>query len=112
MSRDISPFGVRMPQDLKARIEESAAKSGRSINAEIVARLQSSFETSPDASLLSALQEQISTYKFLLRRAAGAIQMALLRGKERKIPEEDVRWLTEEYRELSALAKEENGHQK
>lgn len=49
MSRDIAPFGVRMPPDLKVRIEESAAKNGRSINAEIVGRLQQTFEPSNEA---------------------------------------------------------------
>lgn len=49
MSRDISPFGVRIPADLKARIEESAAKNKRSINAEVVMRLGESFESTNGA---------------------------------------------------------------
>lgn len=40
----IAPFGLRMLPDLKERIEQSAKGSGRSMNAEIVARLQQSFE--------------------------------------------------------------------
>lgn len=44
MSRDITPFGLRMPTELKARVDAAAAKSGRSINAEVIARLQESFE--------------------------------------------------------------------
>lgn len=47
MSRDITPFGLRMPADLKARVDAAAAKNGRSINAEVVARLQESFEAQP-----------------------------------------------------------------
>jgi hypothetical protein len=43
MSRDIAPFGLRMPIDLKARIDEVAQANGRSINAEVIARLQTSF---------------------------------------------------------------------
>ena len=43
MSRDIAPFGVRMPTELKALVEEAAAANGRSINAEVVTRLQESF---------------------------------------------------------------------
>jgi predicted DNA-binding protein len=46
MSRDITPFGLRMPAELKARVDAAATKSGRSINAEVVARLQESFEAS------------------------------------------------------------------
>jgi len=41
---NIAPFGLRMLPDLKARIEEAAADSGRSLNAEIVARLEQSFD--------------------------------------------------------------------
>lgn len=40
----IAPFGLRMLPELKERIEEAARASGRSMNAEIVARLQQSFE--------------------------------------------------------------------
>lgn len=44
MSRDITPFGLRMPAELKSRVDAAAAKNGRSINAEVIARLQDSFE--------------------------------------------------------------------
>ena len=36
-------FKIRLPPDLKARIEESAKTSQRSMTAEIVARLEDSF---------------------------------------------------------------------
>lgn len=36
---NITPFGLRMQPDLKARIEEAARASGRSLNSEIVTRL-------------------------------------------------------------------------
>ena len=44
MSRDINPFGLRMPPDLKKWLEEQAKKNFRSLNAEIVIRLQNSKE--------------------------------------------------------------------
>lgn len=44
MSRDIVPLGLRMPPDLKERIEAASKQNGRSMNAEIVARLQASFD--------------------------------------------------------------------
>ena len=54
MSRDIAPFGVRMPTELKALVEEAAAANGRSINAEVVARLQGSLNSAGcDLSALS-----------------------------------------------------------
>ncbi len=32
----INPFGLRMPEELRRRVEAAAAKSGRSLNAEVV----------------------------------------------------------------------------
>jgi hypothetical protein len=42
MSRDINPFGLRIPPALKAQIESVASREGRSLNTEIVQRLQES----------------------------------------------------------------------
>ena len=42
MSRDINPFGLRMPPELKEKIADQAKESGRSVNAEIVHRLEES----------------------------------------------------------------------
>lgn len=39
----IAPFGLRMLPDLKQRVETAAQESGRSMNAEIIARLEASF---------------------------------------------------------------------
>lgn len=39
----INPFGLRMQPELRERLEASAALSGRSLNAEIVQRLEASF---------------------------------------------------------------------
>lgn len=38
--RSISPFGLRMPPDLRQWIEEEAEKNRRSMNSEIVWRLE------------------------------------------------------------------------
>ncbi len=43
MAREDPHFRLRLPADLKARVEEAARASGRSINAEIVQRLEASF---------------------------------------------------------------------
>lgn len=37
--RNIAPFGLRMPDELREAIAERAKKNGRSMNAEIIARL-------------------------------------------------------------------------
>lgn len=41
-TREIAPFGVRMPPDLKTRLEAAAKINVRSLNAELVARLEQS----------------------------------------------------------------------
>lgn len=41
---NIAPFGVRMPPELKARLEKSAKKNGRSLNAELVFWLQKAMD--------------------------------------------------------------------
>lgn len=43
MSREDPQFKLRMPLELKARIEQAAKDNRRSLNAEIVARLEESF---------------------------------------------------------------------
>ncbi|MDV6226314.1 Arc family DNA-binding protein [Nitratireductor aquimarinus] len=40
---NIPPFGLRMQPDLKAQVEEAARANNRSLNAEIVSRLERSF---------------------------------------------------------------------
>lgn len=39
MNRNITPFGLRLPPELKGQLEFEAHKNGRSLNAEIVHRL-------------------------------------------------------------------------
>lgn len=38
--RDIAPYGVRMPTELKEKLQELAKKNGRSLNSEIVRILE------------------------------------------------------------------------
>lgn len=45
--REIAPFGVRMPAELKVRLETAAKSNGRSMNTEVVARLAASFDDKP-----------------------------------------------------------------
>lgn len=44
----IAPFALRMQPNLKAALEEAASASGRSLNAEIVARLEQSLSGDRD----------------------------------------------------------------
>ena len=51
-------YPLRLPADLKAKVEEAAAASGRSLNAEIIARLESTF-LSPEESMSVAEMREI-----------------------------------------------------
>lgn len=48
MSKDtISPFGLRMPQELRELLDTAADANKRSLNVEIVSRLKKSFDSEP-----------------------------------------------------------------
>lgn len=55
----IAPYGLRMPPDLKARVEASAVENQRSLNAEIVATLLEKYpeETYSAEEFLHSLEE-------------------------------------------------------
>lgn len=59
MSREDPQMKIRLPADLKEEIEAAAKQSGRSMNAEIVARLEASFapaQAKADADQLDILE--------------------------------------------------------
>lgn len=45
MKEQLPSYPLRMPLDLRQKLETSALAGGRSLNAEIIARLQASFES-------------------------------------------------------------------
>lgn len=58
MSREDQQMKVRLPADLKQRIEEAAGTARRSLNAEIVARLQESFAPSEPLTINLIAEEE------------------------------------------------------
>jgi len=67
----IPPFGLRMQPALKAKVEEAAKQNARSLNAEIVERLQASFDpmasdnsTADMAALAARLQAELAEEQF------------------------------------------------
>lgn len=62
--RDIHPFGVRMPDELKLRLDREAKINGRSLNTEIVIRLRTSLESVQvtEKSSYTAEQKQHGSY--------------------------------------------------
>lgn len=60
MSREDPQMKIRLPADLKDQIEAASKQSGRSMNAEIVARLEGSFQpASPRAPDITDCMEQL-----------------------------------------------------
>lgn len=60
MSKADVQFNLRVPSDLKEKVESVAKENGRSINAEAIARLESSFQTSnKDLSVALRVFEQL-----------------------------------------------------
>ena len=69
---DFQKTALRLPKDLHARVHEAAAEIGRSYNAEIIARLESTFTAQPagnsnTAGVLGAMTTMLA--KMLVRTA-------------------------------------------
>lgn len=69
MSREITPFALRMRPELRKKVEEAAAENKRSLNAEISARLEQSFarkdpSTNPEEQLYS-----VAEIKYFIEKA-------------------------------------------
>jgi hypothetical protein len=93
MARNINPFGLRIPAELKRHLEGSARANRRSMNAELVLRLQESLEQHPlwvpeirepgETYALTASQvELLSAWESLNRRGQRAL-LELLSGLTR-----------------------------
>ena len=54
--RDIAPYGVRMPADLKDKLQDMAKRNGRSLNSEIV-RILEEYMTPPSIPGMRPLTE-------------------------------------------------------
>ena len=67
MTREDPQMKIRLTDDLKKSIERAAHESGRSMNAEIVARLQKSFESPGDETAVDKLAVAVITLKLVQR---------------------------------------------
>lgn len=71
-----SDFKIRLPDELKEKIRHSANELNRSMTADIVARLEQSFEDKPElvpASSYQALYEEYKINQKLLREISAAV---------------------------------------
>jgi Arc-like DNA binding domain len=65
---NIAPFGLRMQADLKDRLKAASEENGRSMNAEIVARLEASFTNKPKTVILTE-EEKEDLWRWMQERA-------------------------------------------
>lgn len=60
---NIPPFGLRMLPELREKVEAAARESGRSMNAEVVGRLEQSFSEAADSSQVASLAADLAKAK-------------------------------------------------
>lgn len=92
MSREDHQMKIRLPEELKARIDASASEAGRSLNAEIVARLEQSYRggQSAEAKFEKALlQQRLDSMRS--RYAAERIHVDRLADKVDRLVREDAK---------------------
>jgi hypothetical protein len=81
-TKDIKQIGLRLPEDVRARLQEAAERGGRSINAEMARRLEASLDTDVRvqemAKRIEALEEAARTD----RRTINFLSFALTKPKE------------------------------
>ncbi|QXQ04289.1 Arc family DNA-binding protein [Stenotrophomonas indicatrix] len=70
----INPFGLRMQPDLRDRLEAAAAAEGRSLNAEIVARLEESFQMEEGVESLEQMTGALEHSQQLLMKSMTQFQ--------------------------------------
>lgn len=84
LTRDIAPFGVRMPPDLKERVSAAAKSNGRSMNAEIVSTLEREYPAPKPASfeafIANASKETLAAFKKYYPDAPAPDENELLRS--------------------------------
>lgn len=62
------PYPLRMPEDLRAQLEQAAKAGARSLHSEILARLEASFDPKPEPSMSLHLLKHASTIAEALKR--------------------------------------------
>jgi hypothetical protein len=102
--RDLAPFALRIPIDLKERIKRAAAENNRSISAEIVFALETQYpKPSPVSELqrkLDRIIEQIASAEDDEHRSDVADQLEHLRRRLSGAVEESAKAKYEEHLEL------------
>ena len=72
MARNDPQINLRIPQELKERVEAAAVNNKRSMNAEIAARLEESFRPTPDEHIVVSSPEALrEAMAWALREVGG-----------------------------------------
>lgn len=79
----ISPYPLRMPVELRSALEAAAHSLGRSLHAEVLARLESSLQENRDA-LSDELLESIGLQANLTLALAGELEAGSLSVEQRR----------------------------
>jgi Arc-like DNA binding dprotein len=77
----IPPFGLRMRPELKRRVEEAARANNRSLNSEIVARLEQSFREESRPTIFSG-QPSLSDHEGRLSALEGIVDLLMTEDVE------------------------------
>lgn len=87
-SEKLDQYMLRFPDGMRERLKEEAAKNNRSLNAEIIARLEGSFEAEEKLSgLTNALVAQERHSRTLAEIQEAYAEMALILGSAALSPE-------------------------
>ena len=117
MARTDPQLNLRLPQELKDRIETTANEKRRSVTAEVIERLTRSFDD-PLPGLLELVEQQLSLekravslankeirlYRQILGVAAGTINAAIIEGRNSKFSASTIKWLTEDAQYFQRVA--------
>ena len=76
--QDIRPMMVRLPEALASQLERAAEETGRSINAEIIRRLETTFLKDKERGIEHRLEDKIeSATEKITQNSTSAIMMEL-----------------------------------
>lgn len=76
--------GLRLPKELHHQLHEAAAASGRSYNAEIVARLEASFDAKTDSGMTHKLIDQLERQELTIATLTSLAHTLALTGGEKR----------------------------
>src|SRR5262245_43718008 len=83
---ELRPLMTRIPERLRRQLEKAAVRIDRSMNAEIIHRLEQSFQADADATRLAELERAILQYHLPAEQAGGSlIALVALGGQAGRI---------------------------